>query len=442
MDTRFSLLPFPQRFDGAAIALSIMLMPRLSAAWNGDPLSPPVADFPNPGDTTPAFADADVQLEARIHAGLEDFPILDPVDATVALPLGSGAAADARTLFQELTAPLPGRFQLSTDAPRLAQAPRPQLSIKKYLPKSYREAFLFTGPRSEQAVVDDSYHCAVKADTPPNPNFQTTANTVSWGQIYAYCLRHPLLARRVGLVREASVSVPPGVFDDGGYLFVDLAPASAYRAQADADAAFVKRYAARIPRLTAGQARPLFAPVLFPVLVDDPGVPGPPPAPGNFDQVFAEAAGFDDGFVKIVHTRQPVSQTLLNEDPDGFPPLNDVGVSMGGDDDDMVIRQNRALMEDPSVPPVPGEPQRLDAPSGVFAYRFDVRALGQTAWTSLTRVRSRAPLTIGAVDLGGFEGELGVEAHPAQFDGNQVSGQYWLPMYLAHWTGRVAGAAG
>ncbi|SEA98023.1 hypothetical protein [Rubrimonas cliftonensis] len=435
MDTYLSLLPFPQRVEGGRITLSVMVMPRLSAAWNGDPLSPVIADFPNPGDTTPAFADADIRLEARIHAGLEDFPTDAPVDATVALPDASGVQADARTLFQEMVAPVPGRFQLSADPPRLAEPARPQIFVKKYLPQSYRDAFLFTGPRSPQAVTDDSYHCAMKGGAAFNPNFQITPDTVSWGQIYAYCLRHPLLARRLGLIRETTFAAPPGVFDDGGFLFVGLVPDSAYRAQADADAAFVKRYAARIPRLQAGAARQLFAPVLFPVLIDDPLIPGPPPAPGNFDGVFAEAASFDDGFVKIVHARQPVSQNLLMETPDGFPPLNDTGVSMGGDDDDLVIRQNRALMEDPSVPPAPGMPQRLDAPSGVFAYRFDVRAVGQAAWTSLTRVRSRAPLTIGAVDLGVFEGELGVEAHPAQFDGDQVAGQFWLPMYLAHWTG-------
>ncbi len=435
MDTRFSLLPFPQRFDGTDIALSILVMPRLGPAWNGDPLAQMIADFPALGDTTPAFADADIRLEARIHAGLEDFPTHDPVDSIVPLPGASGVPADARTLFQELVAPLPGRFQLTTDAPRLAEAVRPQIFVKKYLPKSYRSAFLFTGPRSPQAVTDDSYQCAVKAGGAPNPNFQVTPDAVSWGQIYAYCLRHPMLARRLGLIREASFTPPPGAFDEGGYLFVDLAADSAYRAQRDADFAFVKRYAARIPRLQGGAARQLFAPALFPVLFDDPLVPGPPPALGNFDRVFAEAAGFDDGFVKIVHARQPVSQNLLMEAPDDFPPLNDAGVSMGGDDDNMVIRQNRALMEDPSVPPVPGSPQRLDAPSGVFAYRFDVREIGAAGWTSLTRVRSRTPLSIGAINLGVFEGELGVEVHPAQFDGDQVAGQFWLPMYIAHWTG-------
>ena len=59
--------------------------------------------------------------------------------------------------------------------------------------------------------------------------------------------------------------------------------------------------------------------MLFPVLFDDPMVPGRL-RPGNFDAVFIEAADYDDGFAKIVHGTQPVSQNLLAEDPDGFAP--------------------------------------------------------------------------------------------------------------------------
>ena len=53
----------------------------------------------------------------------------------------------------------------------------------------------------------------------------------------------------------------------------------------------------------AGKRRPLFAAVQFPVLFDDPAVPGPPPALGTYDAVFLEAADYDDGFAKVVHAR-------------------------------------------------------------------------------------------------------------------------------------------
>jgi hypothetical protein len=91
------------------------------------------------------------------------------------------------------------------------------------------------------------------------------------------------------------------------------------------------------------------------------------------------------------------------------------------------------------VPPVPGEPQRLDAPMGVFGYRIDAREQGDANWHSLVRVQSKAPLTLGAISLGTpgqvFEGELGVEVHPMQLDGNQATGQFWMPAYMSQWNG-------
>ena len=440
MEPRFTILTFPQRFDGADLHLRILLVPKLSAAWNGNPLLPVLADVPNPGDTATPFADADLQLEVRALDGLERFPVNAPVDFTAALPAASGVAADARALFEELVAPGPGRFRLSNDPPRLAEPVKPEIFIKKYLPRSYRESFLFTGPRTRDAVTDDSYHCAIKARKDPNPLFVSTPDTVSWGQVYAYCLRHHLLAARLGLVREASFTIDPGLFENGGFLYVDLAPGSSYADLAAIDFTFLKRYAARIPRLTAGEERPLFAAVQFPVLFDDPSIPGPPPTPGTYDEVFIEAADYDDGFAKIVHATQPVSQNLLVEDPDGFTPLTDVGIRLGWDDEQILIWQNRQLKEDPTVPPVPGKPQRLDAPMGVFGYRIDARVLDDPDWHTLVRVRSKAPLTLGAIPLGDppdelFEAELGVEVHPQQLDGDQAAGQFWLPSYLAQWNG-------
>ena len=439
MDSRFAILTFPQRYDGGSLHLRMLLVPRLSAAWNGDPLQPLIQNFPNAGDTTPAFADANLQLEARVMSGLERFPVNAPVDFTGALPQASGVRPNARALFQELIAPGPGRFQLSPAAPQLAEPVKQEIFIKKYLPRSYRGAFLFTGPRTPDAVTDDSYHCAIKETKDPNPSFQPSPDTVSWGQIYAFCLRHAQLAIQLGLIRMASVAVDAALFETGGFVYVDLAAGSDYGAQAAADFTFLKRYAARIPPLTGGAARQLFAAVQFPVLLDDPVVPGPPPAPGNYDAVFVEAADYDDGFAKIVHGTQPVSQNILAEDPDDFAPLTDIGIRLAWDDEQILIWQNRQLKEDSTVPPVPGEPQRLDAPMGVFGYRIDGREHGGADWHSLVRVQSKAPLTLGAIALGEpgqvFEGELGVEVHPMQLDGNQATGQFWMPAYMSQWNG-------
>jgi hypothetical protein len=86
------------------------------------------------------------------------------------------------------------------------------------------------------------------------------------------------------------------------------------------------------------------------------------------------------------------------------------------------------------------QPQRLDVPMGVFGYRIDAREHGQPDWNTLVRVRSKAPLTLGALPLGApgviFEGELGVEVHSMQLDGDQAAGQFWLPAYMAQWNGK------
>jgi hypothetical protein len=440
MNPRLSLLTFPQRYDGARLHVRILVVPRLDAGWSGDPLQPLILNFPVPGDATDAFADADLRFEARVLAGLDRFPTSVAPDVVEPLPAASGVVATSRPLFESLVAPLPGRFKLTPGAPRLAGEPEDRFAISKYLPRSYRESFVFTGPRTKGAVTDDSYHCAIKAKAKPNPAFVSTPDTVSWGQVYAYCLRQPRLAMRLGLVREASFAVDDALFEKGGWVYVDLTAGSAYGAQAQADFTFLARYAARIPRLTGGDARQLFAAVQFPVRFDDPMVPGPPAALGTYDQVFIEAADYDDGFAKIVHGAQPVSQNLLAEEPDGIAPVNDIGIRLGWDDEQILAWQNRQLVPDPTVPKVGGKAQRLDAPMGVFGYRIDARASQADPWRSLVRVRPRAPVLLDGVQVDAPEDtdpgmEFPVEVHPMQLDGNQATGRFWLPAYLAQWSG-------
>lgn len=440
LDPRCSILTFPQRFDGTHLHLRVLIVPKLGPAWDGSPLQPFLENVPAAGDTAVAFADADLALEARVLDGLGRFPVDTPVDATVALPDASGVATDARGLFEALVAPVAGRFTLAATPPRLAESAADGISLRKHLPSSYRDSFLFTGPRHPGATTDDSYSCAIANAAPPNPAFVTTPDGVSWGQIYAYCLRHPQLARRLGLIREGSFEVD-GRFADGGFVYVDLAHGSDYAPQQAAEPTLLSRYAARIPALEAGTARQLFAAVQFPVLIDDPAVPGPPPLLGNYDQVFIEASEYDDGFAKVVHAVQPVSQNLLAEEPDGFSPLTDIGIRAGWDDEQILIWQSRQVAADATVPAIGGVAQRLDAPLGAFAYRLDARELGDPAWHSLVEVRSRAPLALDGIAIGDppdepFTGELGVEVHPQSFDGVQPARNLWLPAYLAQWNGQ------
>ena len=438
---RLSLLTFPQRYDGTRIHLRVLVVPRLDIDWNGNPLLPLITDFPAAGDMTPAFADADLRLEARVITGFAHFPSSVPADFSAPLPEASGVRATARTLFEAMVAPGQGRFKLTDKPLVLAPDADPRYAIKKFLPRSYRDSFVFTGARTPGAVTDDSYHCAMKSDAKFNEKFALSDDTVSWGQVYAYCLRQPRLAIRVGLVREASFAVDDALFEKGGYLYVDLAADSAYAAQVATKYTFVSRYAARIPRLTGGAGRQLFAAVQFPVMFDDPLVPGPAVAIGKYDQVFIEAADYDDGFAKIVHGAQPVSQNLLSEEADDIAPVNDIGIRLGWDDEQILAWQNRQMTPDKSVPDKDSKPQRLDAPMGVFGYRIDARTSAADSWHSLVRVRPRAPLMLDDVRIDAPEDtdpgmELSVEVHPMQIDGNQTSGQFWLPAYMSQWTGR------
>src|SRR5258708_22862978 len=101
MEARFSILTFPQSFDGDRLHLRILVVPRLGTAWNGDPLDPMIMDFPNVGDTTPAFADAELRFESRTIDGLDRFPVSAPVDFSAPLPGAGGVIPDARALYTD-----------------------------------------------------------------------------------------------------------------------------------------------------------------------------------------------------------------------------------------------------------------------------------------------------------------------------------------------------
>src|SRR3954469_19301561 len=120
MDPRISILTFPQAFDGDRLHLNLLLVPRRSTIWNGNPLLPLIENFPNAGDTTPAFADADLRFEVRALDGFGTFPVSAPISFTTGLPEADGVQADARALFESLVAPGAGRFKL-TAVPRLAE---------------------------------------------------------------------------------------------------------------------------------------------------------------------------------------------------------------------------------------------------------------------------------------------------------------------------------
>ena len=121
-------------------------------------------------------------------------------------------------------------------------------SVKKYLPQSYRKSFNFIAPRTKNAVTDDSYHCAVRDAQPPVPS--PISHAINWGRVFAYALRQPKLAEALGMIYyNADLEIKSSYFPKGGWLYIDLADTSDYKAQQKLDDDFIKRYAARIPQL-------------------------------------------------------------------------------------------------------------------------------------------------------------------------------------------------
>ncbi|MDQ2751668.1 MAG: hypothetical protein M3R72_01440, partial [Bacteroidota bacterium] len=418
-NTRFTILCFPQYFDGASIKLNIVFLPR-----NQNPLTNAITANPTISDAPP-FASANLSFVVKVIDSLENFPLtILPFQSP---PITTQPSGDRTELFNTLAS----RFSISnlgaanTNANVIntnnKTAISVEQSVKKYLPLSYRKSFNFTTP-VRNAVVDDSYHCALR-DKGNNAGFKPSDDTINWGQVYAYLLRQPLLATKAGMIYSTEFPVDGTLLIKGGWLYIDLADGSDYKTQQTTDSTFIKNYAARIPALQNGHSRTLFAPVQFPVLPVEPT--------GTYDTVFIETSEYDDGFAKVVHSFQPVSQNLLQEESDGFHPTKETGIRLGWDDEQILTWYVRALAEDSSV----GGGQRLDAPLGVSGYRIDVREQGVAAWDTLNFVTSKAPLSIAQQNLGNFKGELNYNVYPSQINGN-ISNNYWLPMYFANWGGK------
>ena len=391
--TRLTLLAFPQSWDGTGIGLRVLVLPK------GDPREPLVS-------SAPAFAQADLVLDAVLVSGLEQMPVpgvetgRERLD--VNLPSNRDAIWDAlASLFNIKPTPA-------------GQVLRPaKTRILKFLTPSYREAFAFDGPRTQFAVIDDRYKCALTetnlAGRPPRPPL---TDEVTWGRVIAFAVKNPLLAERLGLIYKDLKVPAAGRFDKGGFLYVTLAATSSYATEAAANPELLAVYAARIPPLAG--PRTLFGAVLFPVLEAPPG---------NYDEMFVEAESYDDGFAKIVHGAQPRTMGVADLDPTDPLPVKDVGIQLGWDDEQVAIWLNRRISPDTVE----------DTLLGVGGYRVDVRPAGSVDWHSMVRVRGE--VKIGEMSLGLFQGELAVRTSPAQLLGEKT-GDFWLPSFFTAWAGR------
>ena len=434
-NTRFTLMAFPQGVDDTGLlSLNIVFIPR-----NISPLEK--IDHPYPGSPALPFAEVQPEFTVMVVNNPDEFPGKVPANErgldTAPLAHAPNLARLYMTLKQAKdTHGHPKYFDIDENrstgragaqtAPAAIQATS---AVKKYLPLSYRGAFNFTAPRTPNAVIDDSYRCAIRDNKPAPP--YVPDKKVSWGKVYAHLLRQKLLATRGGLLYTTTVQLADGDFAKGGWIYLNIKAGSTYSAEqagsmTDADGPFIARYAARIPMLRKGEARRLFAPVLFPVMHV-----GESPS-GKFDDLYVEAGRFNDGFATIVHANQPVSHNLLQEEPDGFHPQKEMGVRLGWEDEQILIWYLRQLSIDESV-----GTDRLDAPIGVNGFHVDVRrspAPGDpaAAWESLTAVESNGKMYLEGIEIGDYKGELPFQVYPVRLD-SAGGTNYWLPVYFGSW---------
>ena len=428
---KYTTMVFPQGFDGTKIKLNIVLIPR-----NQDPFTCKTG-LPSPNHEATPFAELVPKFEIKVIKGLDQWPISNASDSHSApktISINIAEAVNKKAVLKAIAADFGAKINVD-NSKDFAQ--KEEITLNKYLPESYREAFNFTTPRHKNAKTDDSYHCAIRKDTKKDINFKNN-DDLSWGQVFAHILRQPLLAKACGMIYTAELSVAdhPDWFSKGSYVYVDLVNDDYIDIQnllyVDTDGPFVKRYAARLPKLEVGNQRPLFAPLLFPVLYRTELVdPEPPKAP--WDQIFAELNAYNDGFAKIVHAAQPVSSNLLSEHQDGAHPVNDAGFRLAWDDEQILMWYIRQLTNNPENPG-----KKIDAPLGVFGYKIDVKKDGTAQWESLNLVKSKQVYDIGGVSLQNNADailELPYQVFPSKPD-NDPSTDYWLPMYFTNWIGK------
>ncbi|HZU91018.1 MAG TPA: hypothetical protein VE993_17335, partial [Stellaceae bacterium] len=189
MATKLVFLPYLQNWDGAALHVRLLLIPR------GSPLDPLIAG-------APAFPDANFAFEIHLLPGPGGIPALGGAPTSV---VNAPAIATAAPLFTELQA----QFQIDP-APPPANPRRAGTQIRKHLPTSYQTAARFVPGRTLLVSTDDSYACAL-AVPPPKPfvKLPPADPKVPWGRIIAALLRQPVLAEAAGLIRPLDIAVPP-----------------------------------------------------------------------------------------------------------------------------------------------------------------------------------------------------------------------------------------
>jgi len=418
-DLRLSILAFPQRWDGVKISARVLLLP------SGDPLAAAAG--------LPKFAGTSWKLRATILPGLDAFWAPGAANAAAAIhtsitfvPPNDVALFEALRDFFNIVPPQDKALRLS----RLTNT-----RIKKALPESYTSAFPFERPSTPDALVGNEFGCAIREVIGGLENDPKPPNEMTWGKLIAFALRQPLLARALGFIYDFTPTLPDAAaLKDGGWLFLALDPnAPGQPSPAKPDA--IRSYAARLPALDG--ARELFAAVLFPLGQTNQA---------GYDAPLSEAARYDDGFAKVVHSFQPDTADAATSGHNRLRPATDAGIDLGWDDEQVLIWQNRQLEN--SMLRLGGPvAQIVEAPLGIGGYRVDVRTpeLADTAWHSLCEAFSAGPDGAPAnlrfppapapvLFSKAFAGELTVEPAPVR-NRHAADKVAWLPRYFTRWQG-------
>lgn len=419
MEPNLCILTFPQYYQNGRITFNIVVIPR-----NLNPLLPLEAGLP-------AFADTEILFKAMVINSLDGLPLAGDAVQSASLVI-ENQIASSREVWESLKAQME-----VTDGMKISDAESGKaeqrsgdainkykdVSIKKYLPESYRSAFNFVRARSKYALIGDEYSCAIKNKNTENTDKNTQRDVLSWGKVIALCLRNPALAEKAGLIYKASIAVDEAanLFENGGWLYASFAVGNAFEGLDG------MKYAARIPALKGTDERVLFSAVQFPVAqvaVNNIG----------YDEVLRDAIVYDDGFAKIVHANQPVNQDLLQEKDKSNPPLKDIGIRLGWDDEQIAIWYNRQMLKKEEE-----SGSDVDTPLGVFGYRVDVRKKGEEQWLSQNSLilQQNTALNNGRIIISevGEIVEPGIEVHPSAHGDSKGEG-FWLPMYFSSWMGK------
>lgn len=415
----YSILTFPQSYESGVLYFNIMVLPR-----NINLLEP------IEGDLT-AFADTYFQLETQIINHPDGLPLFSSVTDTVQPHIDS-LPSDKKEVILEIIRQMEQNDGLKiSDDKNLSKdhgahkqmEELGNISIRKYLPLTYRKAFNFTNPRTRFAITDDEYHCIIKNKDKKITDAPSKRDYISWGKFIAFIIRNPLLAEKAGLIYKSKIPIKTGDFEKGGWLFAKFAQGSSYQNVE------TSVYAAKIPALK--DDRKLFASVLFPVKET---------AANNstYDAVMQESILYNDGFAKIVHASQPVNQDFLQETDVSNPPLKDIGLRLAWDDEQLTIWGNRQLRQKDEITDLP-----VDAPLGVFGYKIDVREKPvsenpDNRWFSQNMIQPNQDIVLGngeRIAEMNQSFELPVEVHPSSH-GNTKEEGFWLPIYFASWNGK------